>query len=354
MSTTVGRSARSSWLLPVIVVLITTVTLVPQLHQATSPLGCLLCGEEGLSDAIRNVILFAPLGIALAARGMKLFTALLFGAAFSIGVEGAQFFRLLQASLPRSRYFGQWTPKLRHLEWYHGTVLDASVGGTPIPSWEIGPSAAVRSSLLDGATVLVHAIAGPPVPALGSLFSITDHRQRGILLIGPNQDDLVFQVRPRAADVLLDHPSRRFRGAMDGVHPGDTIVVVVSGSDDAICIALNNRQDCNVGFSAGVGWTFIQNISALPSWAEKAMNALWTMLLMLPYAFWVRRGWHGIVGAVVILLALSLAPVFVHLEPMRPAVWAGAIMGLTLGRFLQKLTAQSQQRTALPGGSSES
>ena len=71
--------------------------------------------------------------------------------------------------------------------------------------------------------MLVHAIAGPPVTALGSLFSIADHRQRRILLIGPDRDDLVLQVRPRAADVLLDHPSRRLRGAMDAVHPGDTI-----------------------------------------------------------------------------------------------------------------------------------
>ena len=90
MIATRQRQVRYAWVLPALVGVILALTLVPTGAERTSPPGCLLCGEKGLSDAIRNVILFAPLGIVLAARGMKLFTALLLGAAFSIGVEGAQ------------------------------------------------------------------------------------------------------------------------------------------------------------------------------------------------------------------------------------------------------------------------
>ena len=63
----------------------------------------------------------------------------------------------------------------------------------------------------------------------------------------------------------------------------------MSGRNNAFCITLNDREDCGFGFSAGAGWTFIQNISALPRWAEEGMNALWIMLLVIPYAFWARR-----------------------------------------------------------------
>ncbi len=221
---------------------------------------------------------------------------------------------LLQTSLPRSRYFG-------HLDRYRWTVLDASVGGIPTPSWEIDSSAAVRSLLLEGAPVRVHAIAGPLYPGLGSLFSIADHRQGGILLIGPDRDDLVLQIRPRAADVRLDHPSRRFRGILDGVHPGDTLDVVVSGRDNAICIELNDREDCDLGFSAGVGWTFIQNISTLPPWAEEGMNALWMMLLVIPFGFW--RGAAGQAKPEVCCLLQACSSLRTgHLAPLGFPEWA--------------------------------
>ncbi len=388
------RQVRNTWVLSAIVGLILWLTLVPGTQQRTSPFGCLLCGEEGLSDAIRNVILFAPFGFALARHGMKPFAALLLGAAFSIGVEGTQFFVpgrdagladvltnmigtaagtllfatrwswlmpasrpaarrslvaslvmlatvlmtgwLLQTSLPHNSYFGHWTPRFGHLEWYRGTVMEAEVGGIPTPSGEIDSSEAVRSLLLERTPVRVRALAGPPVPALGSLFSITDG-ERGILLIGPDRDDLVLQIRLRAAEVRLDYPDRRFRGVMATVDPGDTIQVVVWGNADGYCIALNDRETCDLGFSAGAGWTFIQNISALPPWAKEGMNGLWIMLLVIPFGFWARMSWQSTAGGILLVAGLLIAPSWVHLNATSIVEWAGALSGALGGALARQM-----------------
>jgi VanZ like family len=51
---------------------------------------CLLCGTYGLADFIDNTILFIPLGFALRLAGVRRWTAWLFMAALSAGIETAQ------------------------------------------------------------------------------------------------------------------------------------------------------------------------------------------------------------------------------------------------------------------------
>src|SRR5690606_40555249 len=70
-------------------------TMVPTGHDpALTPLLCLVCGGKGVADVVSNVILFMPLGLALAALGTRRRRAIFAGAALSLCVEFTQQFIL--------------------------------------------------------------------------------------------------------------------------------------------------------------------------------------------------------------------------------------------------------------------
>jgi len=53
---------------------------------------CLVCGDEGLADVIRNLVLFMPIGAGLAMTGVRSRRAMIIGAGLSLLVESLQFF----------------------------------------------------------------------------------------------------------------------------------------------------------------------------------------------------------------------------------------------------------------------
>src|SRR5690606_5692349 len=174
------------------ILLIALLTLLPSgSPESSAPTLCLLCSERSLADALLNVALFVPFGAALYAATGSLGRATVWAAAFSSGIEVTQIWipgrdsnpadliinvlgaavgvgitraapywlrptqrlriglaglvmstslttlfaaaALLAPDLPPTRYFGQWTPKFEQLEWYHGEILEASLGSLPIP-----------------------------------------------------------------------------------------------------------------------------------------------------------------------------------------------------------------------------
>ena len=71
---------------------IAALTLTPAPGHAQLSPTCLVCGMRGVADAVLNVFLFMPLGLALAYRGLDLLRAVPLGAALSIAIELAQLF----------------------------------------------------------------------------------------------------------------------------------------------------------------------------------------------------------------------------------------------------------------------
>ena len=398
-----GQLAR--WGLRAIVGVILVATLAPAGATATSPFGCVLCGEFGLADAIKNVILFMPLGIALTLHGMPNGRAIMIGVLLSAGIEALQvsvipgrdaslgdLFTntagtavgialartaprwlaprdrmrgqlslvaalgavllmgltgfLLQPSFPHTRYYGQWTPDLGHIEWYRGQVLDASVGGIQTPSWRLNASDSVRALLGRGAEIHVVALAGPPVPALGPLFSIYDHLRREIVLIGPDRDDLVFRFRARAADLRLDQPDLRFRGVMGPIVSGDSLEVTVVGAPNGYCLSLNGAQRC-LGPTLGSGWALLQYVEHFPAWLMQGLDGLWLAALLLPFGFWARLSAASAIGGLALVLGLALLPGVVELLPTAAHEWlgafAGTMAGWTLGRTARQRMAQTPE-----------
>ena len=352
--------------------------------------------DGGLADILINVALFAPFGAALSRRGRTASGALLVGAVLAsvveiaqlgvpgrvasltdvlsdtvgtvagwvlwrthlawvgpkrevagrlalaaacivaaiVGVTGA----LLAPSFPSTRYFGGWTHEFGHLSVYHGQVLDASVGGTVIPSGPVLHSAELRRRLIGRETLEVRAVAGPPVAALAPLLSIHDEHQQEILLLGADKEDLVYRFRTRAAALGLDSPDLRLEGVLRGIHPGTPMMVVVSPQGAGYCIDVSGTSTCGIGFTAGMGWGLLL-FHQLPPWTHGLLNVLWVAGLMFPLGYWARARWECGLAVAMVAAALLLLPSTIGLVRTPPQELAAALVGLFAGLMVQVLPA---------------
>ena len=382
-------------LLAVMVLLILWATLTPDYSEPLQPWTlCLLCSRRGLADILCNIILYGPLGACAALAGWRGWRVMLFAAVLSLGCESAQMFipgrdpsvtdlssnvvgagaglvlartarwwllpdprraglltlagavtaagvftltgLLLVPSFPHSTYWVQWTPKLGHLEWYRGRVLQASLGGLDLPPDRPLPnSSEVRNLLLTGAPLRLTAVAGPPVPSLASLFSIADEHPHEIFLVGPDRTDLVLRYRTRAAAVRLDQPDLRLADLARPLAAGDSFTLRVWRDGAGYCVQLNTAQACRNGFTIGDGWALLYYGSHWPAWYKELLRVFWVAFLLLPLGLWGRRGWPSVVGGVSAAAGLVVIPALVRLEPTTASQLLGALAGVALGVGLQ-------------------
>jgi hypothetical protein len=380
--------------IPLVVVIgILLLTLAPASGDEPTWSGlCLICGGRGTADAILNVILFLPLGIAVGLRSRSVGQVIVIGFLLSGTIEliqsvipgryptlgdvvsntlgatlgavvcakaGRLLFPdlrlsnilvvawvalgglilismgiLLRPSYPDSAYFGQWTPDLGHLGHYDGRVLAFDIGGQSVPKGKVADSSSIRSALLRPGIVRVQAIAGSRADRLSSLVSIYDERQREILLVGPDRDDLAYRYRTRAAALRLDAPAIRFRGAMAGVAAGDTLRVEVRPSKRGICISVNGASMCGLGYTIGSGPAILHSLDGFPRTLVILINAIGLAVLVFPGAYWARTGLAKLLYGLALAAGLVLTPGMVGLATTTPVELVGASAGLVLGYLL--------------------
>ena len=401
--------SRLAWpVLGTALIAILTATLLPTTPQTVyTPATCIVCGDRATADAIVNVILFAPLGIAFGLLRWGAGRSLIAGCVLAICIELLQFSIipgrdasagdvlfdtvgtgagllmvntavhwlrpsdrqasrlglgaailatlvfamtgfLLTPTFPRSAYVGQWTPRLPNLEWYRGRVLGVTLGTSPLPSGRLPNSDSVRNLLLEGSELSVQALAGPHIPRLGSLFSIYDDSEREIILLGLDGDDLVFRFRTRVKLLHLDQPSLRLRDRMVGLSEGDSINIRV-WRDKHYCIALNDVPSCGLGFSVGTGWALLFYAESIPHWMLPLLNFGWIGGLLIPFGFWARANRLSIIGGTGILIGLAALPAVLDLLPTLWLEWAGAILGAALGLGMRNVLQTSSGQVS-PGG----
>lgn len=364
-------------------------TLTPSGDAKLAPLlGCLFCGERGVADFALNVLLFMPLGAALAWAGERRRTALTAGALLSLGIEIAQLAipgrdsslsdvisnasgsvlgwlavthglrvlalrpraatvltaaaaalpslmvavtgELFRPDFPRTQYYGGWTPDFGHMAHYRGRVLSARIADVPIPEGPLRNSDAVRTLLRAGAALQLRVALGPPVARLAPLLSINDGAQREILLLGVDRDDLVLRWRMRAAAWRLDQPEVRVPRALAGRRDGDTISLAVQHSPRGYCVSVGDAHACGLHFGPGRGWSLLRNAAGGGrAWTPFA-DAAWLAALLLPVG-WCAAAWRAIWGGTALLLALGVLPPLAGLLPAAAAEWAGGAAGLLLG-----------------------
>lgn len=276
--------------------LVVAVTLPPVAESdpsSVSPL-CLVCGRLGTAQLILNVVLFLPLGAAVARPGegtRGVMSALGWGLLLSAAVEAAQLFvpgrypavgdlvangagagigallavsarswlrpgpaasdllsviwgagagcvflttsLLMQPSLPASEYWVQRAPDLGHLARFRGEVVDARAGELTLPGGRLPERdrLLLSQSLLRGPRLAARARFGAPPPDLAPILSVMDHRQREIFLLGQDGRDLVFRLRRRAADVRLDGPEYRADGLISPDLAGSVATLAVEPDD---------------------------------------------------------------------------------------------------------------------------
>jgi hypothetical protein len=375
-------------------------TLMP-MHAGseTDYIACIVCGSRGNADALANVILFAPFGLALALTGRTGSRWIGCAALLSVTIEFAQLMIpgrdpslgdvcfntlgaatgqlvahvglrclasdehtaarlsvaasaaailvfgltawLLAPRLPASTYYAWWTANLPQLEWYHARGLHVTLGSITLRAGEIPQSAEVRRLLLAGTPLHIEAIAGPRVRALGPLFVIVDERDREVLLIGPDRDDLVLRYRTLAARWRLDQPDLRLRGALARIARGDTLSIDARREAGGICLMLNETGTCHLGYTIGSGWALLLFPKHFPPWLQQLLGVAWVGVLVVPVGLWARNRPETLLAAGILVAGLVVLPGRTGLLPTPPAQLLGAGAGWLLGAALQAALRRS-------------
>ncbi len=381
---------RSNWFPILWLVVILGVTLVPlEATDEAPPILCVLCGDGALADGVLNAALFLPLGAALSVAGWRPWRTIALGALLSCGVETAQlvipgrdpslsdalfntlgtalgvvlarsastWWRpgsrlaqvlsisgsigttsvlaltgvLLGASFPNATYYGGWTPRFGHLEWYGGRLLEASLDGLEVPSGVVARSAEIRQLLLSGATIQVRARAGPRPPRLAPLLTIHDRHQRVILLLGVDGDDFVYRYRTRAIAYGLVGSEIRVVGALRGIASGDSFSIIVRQAPPGHCVRVNATEHCGLGYTVGIGWALLLGGQPIAPWQKSVLSVLWLAALFFPTGLWARFSRPFVVTAAFSLGSLLILPASVGLLPTPGVELLGASVGFLAG-----------------------
>ena len=374
---------------------------------------CVLCGARGLADFILNIGLYAPLGMALAARGWRWIGVVGAGMLLSVTIEALQVFiipgrdasvgdlisntmgagigwglwwgwvrrralgrtataalpsaavivvvallmaglRLLTPSFPAALYYLQWTADLGNLEVYEGEVLSTRVGPLDLPG-PPGPmerSDSIRALLRDGATLETTIRAGPPPAGLAPIFSIYDHRQREIILLGADGQDLVYRHRSNAAEIRLDGAEIRFQDALADVAAGEVVTLSVSPDTAGPApgtrgyrASVDSRVVRSPGFTAGRTWTLL---FYRPGWGvglSRILDLVWLAALFLPAGLLGSRLRDCGPAALLAVAGLLVVPPLLGFPTTSVAGTLAALGGVAAGYAVARLS-----RTPASGG----
>ena len=385
-------STRRIWALVALagLALVMRLTLFPTSDPDTGTFHwCVLCGDFGLADFIANVILFMPLAAGLSGMGVSWRSTVLVLFGLSAGIELVQLVipgresalgdivantsgaalgaalppwwprrrrsgvvggaatagvlavmvgagLALRPNLPKRVYYGQWTADLGMYDWYQGRVLSAQIGDLALPSWRLEDSRAVRERLLSGVPLGVRAIAGPRTARLAPVFSIFDQKQQEIVVLGPDRDDLVLRVRRLAVDLRLHEPDARWRGAMAGVSPGDTLSLGLRVSGSGLCLRLNARERCDIALSAGEAWRLVQDRPHLTDDAQLILDGLFMILLGLPLGLMFPKRLSGFTAIAVAVAGIALLPPALGLALTPPFQFVAFGTGIAVGGLVSE------------------
>jgi hypothetical protein len=367
------------------------VTLVPV--GGSDPMSgglCLVCGERGLANIIGNLLLFIPLGAALALGRLSAVRIILLAAFLSAGIEltqhvipgrnpnpadtlfntlggvlgvgivrssprwlcaeglsrvrlGAVALAMMLAvfgatgvlaspSFPDAVYYGQWVPARERMPSYPGRVLEVRLGAMQIPSARLENGERVRSLLSAGEPLEILAVAGPTTTETWPIFRIADAMERRIVVdVARRGDDVVVRLRTRATAVRLHPPELRVTGAFTHVSSGDPVRIRVWQVEQGHCLEVAGVRTCDQGMTIGRGWAFVHGIPRLRPGGRQFLDMTWLATLLLPVGLWLRGPRHMVAGGVVVAVALLLIPARSALLPTPPLEFAACFLGLLAG-----------------------
>lgn len=398
--------AAAGW----VVVLLLTLYPAPDQEStaATTSVWCLVCGELGMVDVTLNTILFIPLGLGLGLLGVSRFRAFLLvglttltievlqlsivigrdaslsdlvtnvlggalgfwlarnwrkvafppartclfvalvGAAAWLVIQGFTGFAL-QRTLPRSVYYGQWAPGLGQFELFTGRVVSVRLDSIPLPGMRLAASPAIREALLAPHSVLeVRALSGQATAGVAPIFSIFDDRQREIVLVGQDGQDLIFRVRTRTSPLGLRSPALRLANALPA-EPGARLELRARYTPGRYHLEAEVGPESytqDLALSASWGWTFLLPFDHAFGAEMPWLTILWVGGLLLPLGYYAGRSgyfrWQAASLALLMLLVIGLIliPVLSHFAVFHPLEWAAGVVGPVAGFRLGKSGGQ--------------
>ncbi len=367
-----------------------------------------ILSERWLADATRNVVLFIPLGAALAFSGWRPHIAVAIGFTLSLGIEVVQLgipgrtaspldllsnalgtgvgvllaglgssldeadhrrarglalsaaalsglaviatSWLLAPAFPASAYYGGWTPELPGFSDYSevgGKVLEARVGGTEIVSSGPDPnSAALRRSLESGEPIVVRALAGSAPATLAPLVTIADDVPRQILFLGIEGQDLVYGHRTRAAAWRLHDPWIVVPRALRGVRSGDTFSFRIDRSPRANDLRLGDGSIHSLEMTVARAWAFFVPARALPTNLHPWLDGAWLLLLLVPASAWARRDLFAWAGVLALCALLWALPDVGPLGALEAGHRAVAVLAVVTSALLGHARARRRRGSA--------
>lgn len=374
-------------------------TLFPSLESGSAGLfECLICGDRGLADVILNVLLFLPLGAAIALVGVRMRGALLACAILSASVEVAQFFIpgrdaslgdllfnsvgavlgflvtrsaplwrdpspriaarlslvaatvvsgvwlatgwLLQPDIPDHTAFPIWRPDLAQYEQWNGRVIDVTLDGDSLPDREPVAGSWLRARLTSGATIHISAAGGVPRPLLTPMLAIFDTERQELLVTGPLREDLGVRYRVRAARYRLDRPTIRGRGLMARQAPEERLDVTVRLDRARACLGVNGPLECSYGHTLGSGRALLLSLPHLPGRVLPGLELLWMLALALPVGFWMRRRSESAAALLLLAAGLAIVPGVTGLRATPLTEIIGAVAGVLAGAGISRLARE--------------
>lgn len=345
-----GRRAFASACLVGGIVAIAAATLTPLPGQASASADtsffCVPCGEIGGVDIVVNILLFVPFGLALRLLGLRgvgalaivafasgtvellqatvvagrdaalsdiisntigggagvalgrcwwslvlpgrsLARRLAWSAASLVAVVMALSAYLLRPSWPATPWWGQWQPLHLHTAAFRGRVIDARIAGVAIPRDSLREGPRIRRALRAGSPVEATVIMGPPTAATAPILRIA-FNDNEVAMVAQSRRDVVFRIRLRAADVLLQTPSVRLPGVLPAV-AGDTVRIGASLLDNRYRISVTARGSVTEYAEAmhpTVGWAMLLPFDVPIDKQSRWFSALWVATMFVPLGYW--------------------------------------------------------------------
>jgi len=183
---------------------------------------------------------------------------------------------------PDGVYYGQWTAEFENMEAYRGRVLDARVGGAPVPSRRSARAEYLRRALEAGAPVELTVRLGSPPRDGAPIFSIADREERQIFMLGVAEDDIFVHLWRLGSGLGFQTPSWWWPDALRGSPAGDTVRITYALGKRAPCLNIQGRTRCLAASTEVGGWSLLTP----DPWGVpplRMVGFLWAFLLGFPF-----------------------------------------------------------------------
>jgi hypothetical protein len=349
------------------------------------------------SDSFRNLLLFVPLGVALALLEVRRGVIVAGAALLSLGIEAIQWMipgresspwdllanavgawlggwlvthgwsllhpadevqarrrhrgatllaavllsggsLLFARTLPDGPYFGHVPPDLPNLARYPGTIEQVEISGDRLINGELPAARRIREQLLGDHRISVTAVAGTATPGLAGLGLVTDRDNAGVLLVGVRRDALLYAVTTFSHRFGFDGGGRWVPGVVGRAAPGSHLRVEIERRGDDVCIGVgvDSPPRCGFGFRLGEGWTHLLPSDLVPAALRPGIDVLWLSGALAWVGFFGRgRARDPVPWGIAVLASVAVVSVGAT-RPPSPTEFAALAIGLLAGWLVSR------------------